>query len=210
MSNIISIIRRNRLISTLAATATVLAIAPAGASAATTWFGSSLNHDPANAGSSCADNGLSSSSMCTHVGSYYPGTSGRAKATVTGTIVSIRVRAEGPMTMRVKVVRVRNMASDHRSAQAKAVAKSRLLQAQGPSQTDLDNGIYPIETFPVHLQVQKGQEIAIDTSSNTAEYCSDGTPGQLLFGPVLGVGSQFRNSGGVDDCLMLVQAVVRH
>ncbi len=56
--------------------------------------------------------------------------------------------------------------------------------------------------------LKKGQEIAIDTNRNTAEYCSDGTPGQLLFGPVLG--SQFRSSGSVDDCLMLVQAVVKH
>mgnify|MGYP001097878399 CR=1 FL=1 len=31
---------------------------PAGASAATTFFGSSLNHEPANAGSSCDQNNL--------------------------------------------------------------------------------------------------------------------------------------------------------
>lgn len=207
MSLIINIIRRNRLATTVAAAATAMALVPAGASAATTWFGSSLNHDPANAGSTCADNGLSSS-LCTHVGSYYPGTSGRAQAPVTGTITSIRVLAQGPMTMRVKVVQVRHVSADHRSGQASALAHSRMIQVQGPSQTDLDNGTYSVESFPVHLKVKKGQEIAIDTNSNTAEYCSDGTPGQLLFGPTLG--SQFRSSDGVDDCLMLVQAVVKH
>jgi hypothetical protein len=208
MSTITNIISRKRLVPTLAAAATALAMIPAGASAATTWFGSSLNHEPANAGNTCADNGLTAFPMCTHVGSYYPGTSGRAQAPASGTITAIRVLAQGPMTMRVKVVQVRHVSSDHRSGQAKAVAHSRMIQVQGPSQTDLDNGTYTVESFPVHLKVQKGQEIAIDTNSNTAEYCSDGTPGQLLFGPTLG--SQFQSSNGVDDCLMLVQAVVKH
>ena len=49
----------------------------------------------------------------------------------------------------------------------------------------MDNGIYPVVTVKVSLKVKKGQEIAIDTASNTAEYCSDGTPGQLLYDPVL-------------------------
>lgn len=39
--------------------------------------------------------------------------------------------------------------------------------------------IYPVEKFSVSIKVKKGQELAIDTASNTAEYCSDGTPGQL-------------------------------
>jgi hypothetical protein len=58
------------------------------------------------------------------------------------------------------------------------------------------------------MAVRKGQELAVNTTSNTAEYCSDGTPGQLLFDPVLG--ATFSSSAGVDGCLMLVQAVVRY
>ncbi len=210
MSSITRSFRRPRFISVLAASAAALAMVPAGASAATTWFGSSLNHDPANAGNTCADNGVMGPALCTHVGSYYPGFSGRARATVTGTIIAIRVRAEGPMTMKVKVVRVRNVSSDHMHGQATAVAQSRTLAVQGPTQTDIDNGTFRNETFGVHLHVQKGQEIAIDTTSNTAEYCSDGTPGQLLFDPTLAIGQPFRSSAGTDNCLMLVQAIVKH
>ncbi len=187
-----------------------LAVVPAAASAATTWFGSSLNHSPANAGSTCAENGVMGPALCTHVGSFYPGTSGRAAAPVSGTIIKIRVRAEGPTTMVFKVVRVRNVSSDHKTGQAKALVKSRTVQVQGPSQSDLNNGVSPVETFKVNLKVQKGQELAIDTTSNTAEYCSDGTPGQLLFDPILAVGQGFRSSGGVDGCLMLVQGVIKH
>jgi hypothetical protein len=209
MAAITKKIRRSRFVHAVAATALALAMVPAGASAATTWFGSSLNHEPANAGSSCTDNGLMDA-ICTHVGSDYPGTSGRVHAPVSGTITAIRVRAEAPMTLRLVVVQARNVSSDFSSGQAKALAQSRLISAQGPSQDDLDNGIYPVETFHVHLRVRQGNEIGIDTSSNQAEYCADGTPGQLLFDPALSPGQPFESSSAVDECLMLVQAVITH
>ena len=47
---------RIRITAATAAIAAALAIAPAGASAATTWFGSSLDHTPANAGTPCNQN----------------------------------------------------------------------------------------------------------------------------------------------------------
>ena len=186
------------------------ALVPAGASASTTWFGSSLNHEPANAGSTCADNGVLGSPLCTHVGSFYPGTSGRTKAPVSGTITKVKVRAQGPTKLTFRLVKVRHVAKNHRSGQAEAVARGRTVSVKGPSQDQLDNGIYPVETFRTKLKVRKGQELAVDTRSNTAEYCSDGTPGQLLFSPTLKVGGGFHASKGVDDCLMLVQAVVKH
>jgi hypothetical protein len=211
MSSITNITRRSRVISALAATVMAAAMVPAGASAATTWFGSSLNHEPANAGSSCDQNNLDNQVFCTHIGSFYPGTSGRAQATASGTITKIRVRAEGPMTLKFKVVKVRNVSSDHRSGQAKVVAVSRTLSFNGPTQTQLDNGISPIESANVHIKVHQGEEIAIDTSNNQAEYCSDGTPGQLtFFNPILSLGDGFGSSQGVDHCLLLVQAVIQH
>ncbi len=201
---------RTRFIPALVAVLGAVALIPAGASAATTWFGSSLNHSPANAGSTCAENGVSGPALCTHVGSFYPGFSGRATATVNGTITAFKVRAEGPTTMTFRLVKVRHVSSNHKRGQAKAIAKGPTVNVQGPSQSDFDNGIFPIETFHVHMKVQKGEEIAIDTTSNTAEYCSDGTPGQLLFDPHLAIGQNYRSSNGVDGCLMLVQAVVKH
>jgi hypothetical protein len=203
----ITTITRSRLVTTLAATVSVLAIMPAIASAATTTFGSRLNHSPANAGNTCAENGVSGPALCTHVGSFYPGTSGHARSPVGGTITKIRLRAEGPTTLVVKVVQVRNVSSDHRHGQAKATAKSRTLNVQGSTDSD---GNSLVESFNVHLKVQKGEELAVDTTSNTAEYCADGTPGQLLFDPILALGHGFRSAGGVDGCLMLVQAVVKH
>jgi hypothetical protein len=202
---------KSRLSGTVAAVLGAAAIAPAGALASKTWFGSSLDHTPANAGSSCSDDGVGMpGDICTHVGSDYPGFSGRVKSRATGTIVALKVRPQGPMTFVAKVVNVRRLSSNLHSGQAQATAKSRKITVAGPTQSQMDNSDYPVDTFTVKMKVKKGQEIAIDTDSNTAEYCSDGTPGQLLFDPVLSIGHGFVSSQGVDGCLMLVQAVVKH
>jgi hypothetical protein len=170
-----------------------------------------LNHTPANAGSTCSDDGVGNpGDVCTHVGSDYPGFSGHARSPVAGTITALKLRPQGPMTFRAKVVNVRDVSANFHTGQAQAVARSRVITVSGPTQDQMDNSVYPVVTVKVSLKVKKGQEIAIDTDSNTAEYCSDGTPGQLLFDPVLSIGQSFRNSNGVDGCLMLVQAEVKH
>ena len=194
-----------------AATSVVFAAGAAAASAKTTWFGSSLNHTPANAGSTCSEDGVGQpGDVCTHVGSDYPGTSGRAAAPVSGTITQLKVRPQGPLTFVPEVVSVRRVASDFQTGQAKATARGHRISLPGPTQDQQSNGTYPVVKVSVKLKVKKGQEIAINTASNTAEYCSDGTPGQLLFDPVLATGSPFRTSAGVDGCLMLVQAKIKH
>jgi hypothetical protein len=199
---------RRRVLSTLAAAAGALAIVPGVAAASTTWFGSSLDHSPANSGNTCADFGVQAGT-CTHVGSDYPGFSGRAQAPVSGTITALKLIPAGPMTFTFEVVKA-HVASDFQSGSAEAVQRSRQITVPGPTQDQLDNGVYPTVTVPVHLAVKKGQELAINTSSNTAEYCSDGTPGQLLFSPLLAPGLGFQNSSGVDDCLLLFRAVIHH
>jgi hypothetical protein len=173
-------------------------VTTAGASTPKLYFGSSLDHSPANAGNSCAENNVPGGAKCTHVGSYYPGFSGHAKAPKNGTVTKIRLRAEGPAKLHVLIVAVRNVSSDHKKGQAKVVVN-------GPTLHPVGTGA--VEQFPVHLTVKKGQELAVTTTSNTAEYCSDGTPGQLLFDPPLT--SSFSNSKGVDGCLMLIQAVMK-
>ena len=200
--------RRSRLVTGLATALTAAAILPAGAMAATSNFGSSLNHDPANAGTSCDQNNLDSAPFCTHVGSFYPGFSGHAQAKSAGTITKIKLRAQGPMNFRFKLMQVRHLSSDHKSGQAKVVAVSRKLHATGAQASD---GSSRGETFNVHIKVHKGDYVGLDTNNNTAEYCSDGTPGQLtFFNPNISLGDGFQNSQGVDDCLLLVQAVYNH
>lgn len=183
----------------LVAGLTIAFVSSAGASTPQLYFGSSLDHSPANAGSTCAEDGVTSGgALCTHVGSYYPGFSGHAQAPQNGTVTKIRLLAEAPTTLKILIVAVRHLSSDEKSGQAKVVVK-------GPTVQPVASG--SIQTFPVHLAVRKGEELAVNTTSNTAEYCSDGTPGQLLFDPPLG--KSFTNSQGVDGCLMLIQAVMK-
>jgi len=202
--------RRSRLVPAVFAALSVAVAAPAAASASTSWFGSSLNHTPANAGVTCADFGVGNpGDLCTHVASDFPGTSGRVKSPISGTITALKLEPQGPMTFTAEVVDVRHLSGDLQSGQARATARSRRISLPGPTQDQMDNGIYPIDTVSVHLKVKKGQEIALNTASNTAEYCSDGTPGQLLFDPILTPRTGFHTNAGVDDCLMLVQAVAK-
>ncbi len=200
---------RRRHLGTAVLLAAIAAV-PTAASAATTTFGSNLNNPPANAGSACADNGVFGPALCTRVGSYYPGFSGRARAPRTGTVTAFTIRAQGPMTATLKIVSIRNLASDQRSGQVKTVRVGPTVRVNGPTPQQLEEGISPVETFRVNLKVKKGESVAIDTTNNTAEYCADGTPGQLLFSPRLRLGKGFRTSDGVGGCLLLVQAVMRY
>jgi hypothetical protein len=209
--SMLSSTRHIRIVAALAAIAGALAIVPAGASAATSTFGSSLNHEPANVGTPCNQNFALPAPSCTHVGSFYPGTSGHAQATTNGTIVKIRVRPMSAMTMRFQLVRVRNLSSNEKHGQAKLISQTKVLHVPGPTATQMNDGVIPVQTLPAHIPVQKGEELAITTKNNQADYCSDGTPGQLtFFNPALALGVGFRNNNGVDGCLLLVQAVVRH
>jgi hypothetical protein len=202
---------RSRATGALVSAIAAIAIAPATAAASTTWFGSSLDHDPANAGSTCSEDGVGQpGDVCTHVASDYPGFSGHAKSPVTGTVIALKLEPAGPITFRAEIVSVRKLSSDFKRGQARATARSRKFTLAGPTQDQISLQDFPIDTVHLSLKVRKGQELAINTASNTAEYCSDSTPGQLLFDPTLSPGGGFTSSAGVDGCLMLFQAVVRH
>src|SRR3954452_3751186 len=113
-----------RIVVALAAALALAALVPAAASAKLTWFGSTLNHDPANAGATCSELGVASS-PCTHVGSFYPGNSGRQRATRTGHVIKWRILSAAPMTMSLRIVKVRHVTASHRSGQAKIAHISR-------------------------------------------------------------------------------------
>jgi hypothetical protein len=199
---------RRTALAALTTAAAAAALVPAGASAATSAFGSSLDHEPANAGQTCQDLGLLSTT-CTHVSSYLPGNSGKVHSPKTGRIKQIKVRAQGPMTFRPKVASVKNVSANHKTLKAKITAAGPVLHVKGPSEQQLEDNVYPVETFKVNIKVKKGQELAMDTTRNTAGYCADGSPYQTVFGPVLKLGKGFRTNNTTDDCQMLVRAIVK-
>jgi hypothetical protein len=200
----------------LAIAASAVLLVPAGASAATSTFGSSLVNEPANTGNSRSCLLASVQPLCTRVG-FYTGNAGRTKALKTGRIVKFRVRSAAPGRMKFKVVRVRNVNLNAGTGQARAVAYGPTVNVKGPT-LDANGEIanpdnpYPIQTFSANVKVTKGDVIAIDSKFTDALYCANGDPGQLLFRPVLKLNQPFRSTSSVDDnnqCSLLVQAVVK-
>src|ERR1019366_1427811 len=106
-----SFISRSRLMASAAVALGAIALVPPGTCTWAAWCGSSLGHPPANAGSTCSEDGVGSpGDLCTHVGSDYPGFSGHAQSKTTGMIVQLKVRPEGPMRFTAQVVNVRHVA----------------------------------------------------------------------------------------------------
>ncbi len=199
--------RLSRLALTVAAAALALALVPVAAQAKSTWFGSSLLHEPSNSAPAhpCGPDG-NPLLACTRVGVRYPGTSGRVRAPRSGRIVAFKVRAGAPGRMTFKVVRVRNLntRTNPGSGQAKAVGRGPTVNVQGRGFDETN----AIERFPANVRVHKGDQIAIDSRSTSALYCSDGGTYQLVFRP-LALGGGFRSSVTDDGCQLMVQAVIR-
>jgi hypothetical protein len=200
----------------LAVVASAALLVPVGASAKNMTFGSSLVNEPANTGNQRNCLMAETPSPCTRVG-FYVGNSGITKSPVTGKVVRFRVRSAAPGQMTFKLVRVRKVDLNAGTGQARAVATGPTVNVQGPQLdgngdfVNPDNP-YPIQTFKASVKVNKGDVLAIDSTTTDALYCANGDPGQLLFQPVLKPSKKFRSTTNLDDsndCSLLVQAVVK-
>jgi len=194
--------RRARSLVVLGAAVAAVGVVPAGASASS-WFGSSLVHEPSNSLPAHGCFHQDPLLRCTRVGVYYPGTSGRVRAPKSGVIVRFRVRSGGPGRVTFRLARVRNLDLRNESGQARGVGRGPTVNVKGHGFDEAN----PVESFPARLRVRKGDWIAIDSVSTSALYCTDGSTYQLLYKPVLG--GLFADNQSSDDCQLLVQAVIR-
>jgi hypothetical protein len=65
----------------------------------------------------------------------------------------------------------------------------------------------PVEEFPAHLKVHKGDYLAIDSTATSVLYCAGGGNNQLIFPTPLG--RSFASSTQTEGCDLLVQAVMK-
>jgi hypothetical protein len=65
----------------------------------------------------------------------------------------------------------------------------------------------PVEEFPAHLKVHKGDYLAIDSTATSVLYCSGGGNNQLIFPTPLG--GSYQSSQQTEGCELLVQAVMK-
>jgi hypothetical protein len=207
-----------RLAATAAGLATVAALGVIGvstASAATTKFGAKLSSQtqPSNAtNASCADSDPTLApppSPCTRVPTTYADVgaiNGAIKAPKSGTVTKIKLIAAKPGTMKPLVVSLKNIDTQAHTAKGKVTAKGPKINYV----TSVQPTSYKVQTFAVNFPVQKGQYLGIEARRTSMLRCNSGGGKQLLFQPPLKLGNPFDPSDGHDDCVLLIQAVVKY
>ncbi len=202
--------RTIRLVSAVAALAALLLV-PAASHATTYTFGTRLDHEPSNSapGHNCREDGSDDPTPpCTRVaidmGDAVPG---GLTAPRNGTIVKLRVRAGALGDLTFRVVKLKQLGYDPSLGDFAGFGKG---VGTGPSVHVAGRGFdesNPIEEFPAHLKVHKGDYLAIDSAATSVLYCSGGGNNQLIFSPTLG--SAFSISTQSEGCDLLVQAVMK-
>ena len=203
-------IRIVRLLSAVSAVAALLLV-PAAGHAKTYTFGTRLDHEPSNStpGHNCREDGSDDPTPpCTRVaideGAAVPG---GLTAPRNGTIVKFRVRAGAPGQITFRLVRLRDLGYDAALGDFAGFGRGA---GVGPTVYPQGRGFFdykPVEEFPAHLRVRKGDYLAIDSTSTSVLYCSGGGNNQLIFSPALT--PSFAISTQSEGCDLLVQAVMK-
>jgi hypothetical protein len=199
-----------RLISAVTALVALLAV-PAVGHAKTYTFGTRLDHEPSNSapGHNCREDGSDDPTpACTRVaidmGAAVPG---GLTAPRNGTIVKFRVRAGAPGELTFRLAQLKQLGFDPSLGDFAGFGRAA---GTGPTGHVAGRGFDeadPVEEFPAHLKVRKGDYLAIDSTATSTLYCAGGGNDQLIFSPTLG--SSFSLSTQGEGCNLLVQAVMK-
>jgi hypothetical protein len=188
-----------------------LLLMPAIGHAKTSTFGIRLDHEPSNSapGHNCKEDGSDDPTpTCTRVaidmGDAVPG---GLRAPMNGTIVKFRVRAGAPGDLTFRLAQLRNLGFDASLGDyagfGKGVGTGPTVHVQGHGFDETN----PVEEFPAHLKVHKGDYLGIDSTATSVLYCTGGGDHQLIFSNPLG--SSFSSSTQAEGCDLLVQAVMK-
>jgi hypothetical protein len=197
----------------LAAGALALAGPAAGAAAKvrTATFGSTLSKPPTNADppATCDTSAVTArdTGSCTRVALGFAATGAvgnQVRVPFDGIIRRVRIRAGTPGTLRVTLVRLRNVDRAGGLGEGREVSRGRTVRVQtvgeGPPRA--------IDSFAVGLRAHAGDYLAVESSSISALRCEGGDTEQLLFQPPLQPFGDWSRSQDFDDCTLLVQATV--
>ncbi|MGN6188112.1 MAG: hypothetical protein ACTHOE_04385 [Conexibacter sp.] len=199
-----------RLVSAVAAVAALLLV-PAASHAKTYTFGTRLDHEPSNSAPAhnCKEDGSDDATpACTRVAiDMGDAVAGGLTAPRNGTIVKFRVRAGAPGDLTFRLAKLKQLGYDPSLGDfagfGKGVGTGPTVHIEGRG-FDESN---PIEEFPAHVKVHKGDYLAIDSTAASTLYCSGGGNAQLIFSPTLG--GAFTASTQSEGCDLLVQAVMK-
>jgi hypothetical protein len=188
-----------------------LLLMPAIGHAKTSTFGIRLDHEPSNSapGHNCKEDGSDDSTpACTRVaidqGDAVPG---GLVAPRNGTIVKFRVRAGAPGDLTFRLAQLKQLGFDPSLGDYAGFGKG---VGTGPSVHVEGRGFdetNPVEEFPAHVKVHKGDYLAIDSTATSVLYCTGGGNNQLIFSDPLD--GSFSSSTQTEGCDLLVQAVMK-
>ena len=167
-------------------------------------FGHRIDHEP-NTSKPCVDDGSDTpdlSIVCTRIPTdIRAAVPAGLTAPRDGRITKFRIRPVAAGTVTFQVVRTKGDL-------ARAVGPGLTVNLAGPTGDPEEDALeYPVETFPAHVKVRRGDYVGIKSSTAPALYCSHGGDNQSVFTPALG--GAFASASGTDSCELLVQAVMR-
>jgi hypothetical protein len=188
-----------------------LLLMPAIGHAKTSTFGTRLDHEPSNSapGHNCKEDGSDDPTpACTRVAiDMSDAVPGGLRAPMNGTIVKFRVRAGAPGDLTFRLAQLRNLGFDPSldayTGFGKGAGTGPTVHVQGHGFDETN----PVEEFPAHLKVHKGDYLGIDSTATSILYCASGGSKQLIFTPTLG--GSFATSSTTGGCDLLVQAVMK-
>lgn len=117
-----------------------------------------------------------------------------------GTLASVSLIACFPGSFVLQIAR-----ADPKTNQGQVIQSGPLITYSGDLHHCRRNR-FEIETFPVNVQVQKGDYLAVATQKLGFVRCSGGGNNILLFDPPLPDGGPARTANGGDGCFMLLEA----
>jgi len=202
-------------IAPLAAAIGLMAV-PAVGQAHTYTFGTRLDHEPSNSAPAhnCNEDGSDDvTPVCTRVAvDQSDAVPGGLRAPKSGTIIRFNVRAGAPGELTFRLARIKHFgfdaAMDGYAALGQGGGTGPTVQVAGNGFRDPEQGEGdPVESFKAHLKVRKGDYLAIDSATNSTQYCTSGGAKQMIFTPKLG--KRFRQTTKTGGCDLLVQAVMK-
>ena len=126
----------------------------------------------------------------------------------TGTIRKIRLIAGGPGSFKLQIAKVQQSTLNSTN-KAKVVYNGPRISYAGQTEANFENDSYKVESFPVNVPVQKGEQLALRGNITSMIRCSSGGDNTLIYTPSLLSGSPFRPATGTDGCWILMEAVIK-
>jgi hypothetical protein len=191
---------RRFLVVTALGAAALMAL-PASGFAATT-FGAKLNKHIQPSNSLPAQSCTVMPQQCTRIEMDAYNNAGHERAPKDGIIKKVKLIAGGPGHFKLQIAEAKP-AKD----KGRVVRNGPRIDYQGqPNPWGLT---YDVESFHVHVPVEKGQYLAAKSKKTSMLRCSSGGPNQFLFQPALSPGGPFKTLSYTDGCWLLLQAVYK-